>query len=122
MRAKCILVGLALVVLLSGCSAIGMFPNKTITNVNLERKNYRMVKPNAIGKSTGVSLFGIIPLSAPRYTNAMSDLYSNVDMSMGGAYALAHVVRERSDAYIILFSFPTLTVRADIIEFIDENK
>ncbi|NQT19138.1 MAG: hypothetical protein HQ592_05500 [Planctomycetes bacterium] len=128
MRTKWMLVGFALVVLLSGCAqpswmapieAIMMETHpKTITTVNLEQKNYRMVKPNAIGKSAGFNLLGIIPLSSPQHIKAMSDLYSNVDMSMGGAYALTHVMQERSVSLLPFFwTRPTFTVRADVIEF-----
>jgi hypothetical protein len=90
--------------------------------VDLSRKNYAIVKANAIGESSGFSLLGIIPFAAPKYTDAMSDLCSKAVMSEGKAHALVNVVQERSSIYLILFSIPKLTVRADIIEFLDESE
>jgi len=120
MKRNFVLVGLALL-LLTGCSAVGKFPHSSVTNVLLQENNYCMVKPNAIGTSTGFSLFGLLPMSAPRYTNAMTDLYDSAFLSNDRAYALANVVQEYSNAYLLLFSVPKLTVRADIIEFVDKK-
>jgi len=120
-KRKAITAGLALL-LLTGCSAIGKFPHTSVTNVHLQENNYRVVKPNAIGTSTGFTLFGVLPLAAPRYTNAMTDLYRDAGLFNHKAYALANVVQEHSNTYVILFSVPKLTVRADIIEFIDKQK
>ncbi len=117
MAIKGILVGLALVALLSGCSATGSFPHSSNTTVDLSQKNYKMIRPNAIGSSTGFALLGIVPFASPRYTNAMAHLYEDANLSGQGAYALANVVQERSTTYLILFSLPKLSVRADIIEF-----
>jgi len=108
--------------LLSCSTAIGTFPHGSGTQVDLSRKNYAIVKANAIGESSGFSLLGIIPFAAPKYTDAMSDLYSKAVMSEGKAHALVNVVQERSSIYLILFSIPKLTVRADIIEFLDESE
>lgn len=107
---------------LVGCASTGIFPHATGTTVDLSRKNYRIVKTNAVGESAGFSLLGFIPLSAPTYTGAMSDLYSKAGLEAGKAQALANVTQERSSRYLILFSIPKLTVRADIIEFLDEKK
>ena len=110
--ALCLLVGIA------GCTRSGAFPHSSGTQVDLTRNNYRVIKPNAIGTSSGFRLLGFIPLASPRYTAAMSDLYRKAGVSEGGtAQALANVTEEHSSLYLILFSIPKLTVRADVIEF-----
>ncbi len=102
-----------------GCANRGVVPYATGTQVELTRKNYHVIKSNVIGESSGFSFLGIIPIMPPRYTNAMSDLYSSAGLSKGKAQALVNVVQERSTLYLILFSIPKLTVRADVIEFIE---
>ncbi len=109
------------VLLLNACSSRGSFPHNSGTTVDLSRKNYRIVKPNAIGTSSGFRLLGIIPLAAPSYTSAMSDLYKNARIREGSATALVNISEEESGLYLILFSIPKLTVRADIIEFTDSR-
>lgn len=103
-----------------GCASSGTLPYGTGTNVDLSRKNYKVVKSNAIGESSGFALLGIIPIVSPTYPVAMSNLYKNANISEGSATALANVSQERSSVYLILFSIPKLTVRADVIEFLDE--
>jgi len=115
-----IVVPLAAVV--SGCAATGSFPHASTTNVSLTQDNYLVVKSNAIGTSSGFKLLGLLPLSAPRYTSAMADLYTNASIREGRASALTNVIQERSTTYLILFSVPRLTVRADVIEFMNENE
>jgi hypothetical protein len=106
-----------LVTFLAGCSSTGTFPQTSGTQVDLSRKNFRVVKANAVGSSTGFKLFGFIPFAAPTYTGAMSRLYKNAGLTEGKAQTLTNVTQERSNLYLVLFSLPKLTVRADIIEF-----
>jgi hypothetical protein len=103
---------------ISGCAtSTGIFPHTTGTNVDLTKKNYRVVKVNVVGKSVGFKIFGIIPITSPSYTGAMTDLYSNSSIKVGKAHALVNVIQERSSIYLFFFSIPKLTIRADIIEF-----
>jgi hypothetical protein len=107
-------------IFLVGCSAaMGSFPYGSGTQVDLSRKNYRVLKANAVGEDTGFSLLGVVPFVSPKYVDAMTDLYSNAGVEEGKAHALANVVQERSTIYLILFSLPKLSVRADIIEFVE---
>ena len=108
--------------LISGCAATGSFPHASDTMVSLSQPNYLVVKSNAIGESSGFKLLGLLALSVPRYTSAMSNLYQNAGMAEGRPYALVNVIEERSSAYLILFSVPKLTVRADVIEFMTDNE
>lgn len=109
-------------IFLAGCASVGNFPHNSQTQVNLEKNNYKMIKPNVSGTSSGFSLFGIIPLTAPQRTIAMSRLYENAGIEAGGAYALANVVEETTKAYLILFSIPTYKIRADVVEFVDTKE
>jgi len=103
---------------LTGCASIGQFPAASVTKVELAGKNYEMAKINATGRSFGFNLLGIIPIVPTRYDDAMGDLYSrNVVDPKNKALALTNVTQEKSCLYLILFSIPRLTVRADIVEF-----
>lgn len=114
-------VALALSALLTtGCINHGAFPHTTGTTVDLSRNNYQVVRTNAIGSSSGFSFLGIIPIVSPTYTGAITDLYDDAGMKEGSAQALVNVTREESTVYLILFSLPSITVRADIIEFTDD--
>ncbi len=105
-----------------GCTSVGTFPHTTGTQVDLSKGNYRIVKANAIGESSGFSLLGFIPFKSPRYTAAMSNLYEKAGLEEGKAQALVNVTQERSTMYLVLFSIPKLTVRADVVEFIDAGR
>lgn len=100
-----------------GCTSTGTFPQTSGTQVDLSRKNFRVVKANAVGSSSGFKLFCFIPFSAPSYTEAMSHLYRQAGVTEGAAQTLTNVTQERSSLYLLLFSIPKLTIRADIIEF-----
>jgi hypothetical protein len=121
MKGNCLILGLLFLFLMGCATATGTFPHGTGTQVDLSKANYRVIKANAIGESTGFNLLGIIPIAPPRYTTAMTDLYSKVGISEGKSHALVNVIQERSNLYLILFSIPKLTIRADIIEFFEES-
>ena len=114
-----ILCGMASLV---GCSSVGTFPHASGTSVDLTKKNYRVVKANVTGESTGFALLGLIPIVSPTYTDAMSNLSAHGGIQEGKAQALVNVTQDRSTIYLILFSIPKLTVRADIVEFLDDSK
>ena len=121
MKRNYLILGLLFLFLMGCATATGTFPHGTGTQVDLSKANYRIVKANAIGESSGFNLLGIIPIVPPRYTTAMSDLYSRVDILEGKSHALVNVIQERSSLYLILFSIPKLTIRADLIEFFEES-
>jgi hypothetical protein len=107
--------------ILSGCSGTGDFQQSTGTSVSLERNNYKVIKSGAIGRSSGFRLLGIIPIVSPSYAEAKRDLYQNAGQLLEGrSIALANQTQDRSSLYLVLFSIPTLTFSADIVEFKDE--
>ena len=99
-----------------GCAYIGTYPHATRTSVNLTQANFRIVAPNASGKSRGFSLL-FFPIIPPRHTKALASLYSQAGVEKGKAMALVNVAKERSSAWFVLFSIDELTVCGDIIEF-----
>jgi Family of unknown function (DUF6567) len=113
-----------LLCLATGCSSTGSFKGQTTgTDVSLNQKNYRVIKPGAMGKSYGFRLLGIIPFANPTYATAKAHLYKSVGEPLSGrAVALANQTEDRASIYLILFSIPKLTVTADVIEFTDQPK
>ena len=113
---------LAAGVLFAGCSSVGNMNQATGTNVQLNQKNYKVIKAGAMGQSWGFRLLGIIPFASPEYAAAKQRLYASVGDSMNGkAAALANETEDRSVLYLILFSVPRLTLSADVIEFTDSK-
>ncbi|HKW28487.1 MAG TPA: DUF6567 family protein [Verrucomicrobiae bacterium] len=110
--------------LATGCSSTGSFNGQTTgTDVSLNQKNYRVIKPGAIGKSYGFRLLGIIPFANPTYATAKAHLYKSTGEPLTGrAIALANQTEDRSSIYLILFSIPKVTVTADVIEFTEQPK
>ena len=121
---KFVLILLVSVFFLSGCSTTGSgyYPHSSSTRVTIDKNNYKMVRPNAIGTSNGFLLLGFITIKDPKRTDAMTELYEDAGIKAGGAYALINVVEEDTRENYILFSRPVYTIRADIVEFIDEKK
>lgn len=91
----------------------------TATSVNLSESNFKMIKANAMGTSWGFKLLGLISLKSPHYTEAIARLYEMAGVAEGRAQTIANVVYQNSSTYFILFSLPRITVRADVIEFVD---
>ncbi len=107
--------------ILGGCSSTGDFQQSTGTAVSLERNNYKVIKSGAVGRSSGFKLLGIIPIISPSYADAKRDLYHSAGQSLEGrSIALANQTQDKSSLYLVLFSIPTLTFSADIVEFKDE--
>ena len=105
------------ILLFSGCESPSGFANKTGTQVDLAKKNYKVIKSNAIGRSYGFWLLGIIPITTTSYTGAISDLCEKSGLQEGKSQAFVNSAEERSVTYLLLFSITNLTVRADVIEF-----
>jgi hypothetical protein len=87
------------------------------TAVTLMDNNFRIVEPNVIAKSRGFKLLGFITLKKASYTVAMSRLYAKANVEAGRPQTIANVVHESGSMYLILFSLPKVTIRADLIEF-----
>ncbi len=108
----------SVVAMLAGCASVGKFEQQTATDVRLSENNYRVIQPGARGGSSGFWLLGLIPITSPSYAVAKTRLYESVGQDLKGrSIALANQTQDHSTLYLILFSIPTVTVTADIIEF-----
>jgi len=107
--------------ILTGCANVGHISGETGTSVRLSEKNYKLIKAGAMGRSLGFSLLWFIPIVPPTSADAKNSLYKSVGESLTGrAIALANQTYDNSKLNFILFSFPRITVTADVIEFTDE--
>ncbi|MEF3074232.1 DUF6567 family protein [Methylobacter sp. Wu1] len=118
--------------LLTGCAALpsmpalsGLIPAPagtqvlTATSVDLSRKNFKIIRANASGRSVGFSFLGLINLKSPSYDKAITQLYKSAGIAEGKPQALVNVMHEQTSTYFILFALPEISVRADVVEFID---
>lgn len=116
---------------LSGCAAVapltsvlgnGGAPGTGLdvhsqTSVRLEEGNFVTVRTNLVGSSKGFKLLGFITLRPATLSEAMDQLYGKAEAQPGRPQTLAHLIVEHSGIYVILFSIPRVTVRADLVEF-----
>lgn len=102
-----------------GCTGLGLLQHGTVTETRLQERNFRIVKTSVRGQSTGFSLFmGLIPIVPATYTEAMTLLHEAADID-GKAAALVNVAQDSTQLNLILFTVPTVTITADVIEFLD---
>jgi hypothetical protein len=124
--------------ILTGCASSGAFNTATVTNVELSESNYEVVATNVQGEASAGYLLGL-SLSASRqvrtlalarvsgseqlYGDALEQLWTQFEAQHGDAegrnLALTNVRYDTSSLNLILYTQPTLTVRADVVEFTD---
>jgi hypothetical protein len=117
--------------LLSGCAAVAPFassltggaPTGSVevhsqTSIRLQEGNFVTLRTNVVGSSKGFKLLGFITLYPATLNKAMNRLYANAEAQNGRPQTLANLVVEHSGIYVILFSLPRVTVRADLVEFL----
>jgi len=102
--------------LLSTGTARGEFHNTT--TVTLEQANFATVKTNVSGQCKGFALLGIITIVPARISTALDRLYKQAEMQPGRPQTLANMVVENSSTYLILYSIPQVSIRADVVEFL----
>jgi hypothetical protein len=90
----------------------------TSTQVKLDEANFVTVRTNVVGISKGFKLLGFITFKSATLNKAMNQLYENAELEHGRPQTLAHLIVEHSGIYVILFSIPQVSARADLIEFI----
>ena len=101
-----------------GCSNVGNMPHGEVASVSLRENNYKLIKVGAKGESSGFNLLGLIPIVSPTWANAKASLYKSIGVTLEGkAIGLANQTEDYSSIYLILFSLPTLTITADVVEF-----
>jgi hypothetical protein len=115
----------------TGCAAVAPFastlaggaPSASLevhsqTAVRLSEANFVTLRTNLVGSSEGFRLLGFITLRPATVNEAMTRLYATAQAQEGRPETLANLVVEHSGIYVILFSIPRVTIRADLIEFI----
>ena len=112
---------LFIIALVIGCASnVGNMPQATQSATHLDRANFRVVKASARGVDRGFYLFGIIPIITPSLSDATDQLMQGISAE-GRAISLTNVTQERQTLYVVLFSLPKIVVRADVIEFLEEE-
>ena len=114
----------------SGCAALdiptlmssvtgggGVQQLQTMTSVQLTTQNYKIIKTNVVGSDWGIKLLGIFPIVSPSYVKTIKQLYKAGDVTEGKPQAIVNIFQQETSPYFILFSIPTITIRADVIEF-----
>lgn len=119
-RLAAFLISLLFAVLVTGCASNGEMPQSTHSATRLDRANFRVVKASARGDDLGFYLLGILPIVSPSISDATDELMQGISAE-GRAISLTNVTQERQNLYLILFSLPSVIVRADVIEFLDDE-
>jgi hypothetical protein len=87
------------------------------TDVKLTEGNFVTVKTNVVSQAKGFALLGVITLFPARFQTAMNRLYGKASVETGKPQTLGNLIMERTSSYWILFSIPSVSVRADVVEF-----
>ncbi|WP_219846611.1 DUF6567 family protein [Salinibacter sp. 10B] len=123
---------------LTGCFSSGAFFSGHLTDVQLQNDNYEIVATNVEGTATAGYLLGISGGLGPSttavavakvsgddslYKTALENLWANVETQTenaeGRSLALINVRYDVSALNLIVYTQPTVTVRADVVEFIE---
>jgi len=124
--------------LLAGCASSGVFNSGQATRVGLDQANFRIVATNVHGEAQAGYIVGFswAEGSEPRTlalarvdgdemltSTAMANLWQNFEHEYGpvrGRNLALINVRFDSDAanYLLLYTKQSITIRADVIEFI----
>ena len=91
----------------AACAGKGRFDQATGTGVVLLKSNYKVIKTNASGSSSGFYLLGFIPIVPPNYGKAKKRLYASVGEDLSGRpVALANQTEDKTFLYLILLIIP----------------
>ena len=128
---------LAGVLVSAGCATAGALPAANLTEVQLDRADYRVVATGVTGDAGATYLLGASYSTGPRastlalvriggtgalYREAVNDLWRNFrdehGEAEGRALALANVNFDADALNLLLVTRQTVTVRADVVEFV----
>lgn len=134
-----LLLTLALLVMVTGCTTSGIFSSTHLTNVELSESNYRIVAKNVGGEASAEYILGIsgafrgemqsfalvrINGEGMLYQEAIDNLWSNFEAQYGRSvegerFALVNVRYDSDALNLLLYTKPIVAIRADVIEFVD---
>lgn len=137
-RAPEIVTVLAAFLALAGCTTAGAFTAANVTNVELAEGNYEVVATNVEGEASAGYVLGAsasladqmrtaalfrVSGSGMLYGEALRDLWDNFRADHGETegreLALVNVRFDSEALNLILYTEPTVMVRADVVEFTD---
>jgi hypothetical protein len=132
------LIGLIAIFLLSGCSSSGAFMAGNVTDVQLQRNNFKIVAQNVTGEAQAGYLFGgtfstgfatntfalfRVSGSGMLYKEALENLWKNYEAVngpiAGKKIALINVRYDTDALNLVIYTQPKLLIRADVVEFIE---
>lgn len=124
---------------LTGCANVGAFTAGNLTQVELSEPNYKVVATGVSGESEASYLIGVSFSNGPQsgslslfrvngtgmlYKEAMDNLWEAFAAEHGAVegrrLALANVRYDAATSNFLVYNDITLSIRADVIEFVDE--
>lgn len=136
-----LLFAMALVLTTTGCVTTGSFPSTNVTNVELSESNFEIVATDVSGEASAGYILGFsagfgvgsqmstlalvrVEGEGTLYREALQDLWANFRAEHGDVEGrdLALInVRFDGDALNVLglYTRPTVSIRADVVEFQD---
>ena len=136
-----ILTATLVVLFAGGCASSGAFRSTNVTNVELAEANYEIVATNVRGEASAEYLFGVstpwlvgsrgphmqtaallrLDGSGLLYEEAIADLWQTYREQYGEvegqALALVNVRYDAEALNLLVFTRPTVSVRADVVRF-----
>ncbi len=131
------LVAGVLLLALAGCSTGGVFTSGNVTDVQLQRNNFNILARGVTGEASAgyilggtfsvgmaTNTFALVRVAGTGmlYKEALDDLWKNVEAKCGSVegkkVALINVRYDAEALNLILYTSPHITIRADVVEFI----
>lgn len=128
-------------IITSSCGSTGAFNTATLTEVQLSDNNYKIVATNVQGEASAGYILGLstavnsrqmqtfaiarVAGSGMIYGEALKNLWNNFREQYGKIegrkLALINVRYDTEALNLLLYTKPTVSVRADVVEFVDEE-
>ncbi len=115
---------------LSSCTFVSQVQNPSkikgsfaeTASITIDTPDTKLICGRVSGESSGVSLFGLIPLKQPSESTAVANMYQAArDRGCkleGESVGFANTAVERSSKFYFLFTRPTLKVSGDLVQFV----
>jgi hypothetical protein len=130
------LIILGMVLAFAGCSTGGMFTAGNVTDVQLQRSNFKIVAQGVTGEAQAGYVFGgsfsmgmatntfalfRVAGSGMLYKEALENLWKNYEATHGSIegkhVALVNVRYDAEALNLFVYTQPKITIRADVVEF-----
>ncbi len=129
---------IVLAIIVSGCSTGGMFTAANLTDVQLQKGNYKIIARGLSGQSSAGYILGVtaptgmttntlalirVEGTGMLYKEALDDLWKNYEAAHGPAegkkLALINVHYDSDALNLFVYTGAKLLIRADVVEFTD---